>query len=30
MLLGQIEMETNALVKRFFDNVGVKFGYNKK
>ena len=30
MLLWEIEVETNALVKKFFDNIWVKFWYNKK
>ena len=30
MLLWQIEIETNALVKKFFDNLSVKFSYQKK
>jgi hypothetical protein len=30
LLLWQIEIETNALVKKFFDNLSVKFSYQKK
>lgn len=30
LLLGQIEMETNGLVKKFFENISVKFDYSKK
>lgn len=30
MLLWEIEVETNALIKKFFDNVWVKFWYDNK
>lgn len=30
MLLWQIEMETNGLIRKFFENISVKFSYDKK